>query len=224
MTQQEPVKAAKTKRRKLSAERIADAAMILIDEVGLESFSFRVLAKRLGCQAMSIYHYYPSKAHLFEALVEQCLREIPVPPPGKHWRDRMLQIARSIRDTAIRHPGFFLYFSIFRMNNRAGLQMLDGILRILEEITPDPETRACQFRSLSYYVMGAGVDEAMGHTHGPSAVQPVPQDEAVRDFPAIVAIGEYFDDRYHGEIFEYGLASMLDRIEADARKDIASGT
>lgn len=215
MTKPEPRITRPPKRQKLSPERIAETALALIDEAGLDSFSFRALAKRLGCQAMSIYHYYPSKAHLFEALVEICLAEIPVPAPDTPWCDGLRGVARAIRQMAIRHPGFFLYFSIFRMNNRAGLSMLDGVLRILEEITPDAERRAHQFRALSYYIMGAGLDEAMGYAHGPSAVDPVPADEAARDFPAIMAIGPYFQDPYHEAIFEYGLEAMLDRIAAD---------
>lgn len=202
---------------RLSAERIADEALSMIDERGLDNFSFRSLAQRLGCQAMSIYHYYPSKTHLYEALVNICLAEIVVPDPDEPWKDRLRAIAMSIRELAIRHPGFFLYFSIFRMNNRPGLALLDSVLRILEETGQDAETRACQFRTLSYYIMGAGVDEALGYAHGPSAVEPVPQDEAERDFPAIMAVGKYFGDDYHQEIFEYGVDVMLDRFEAEAR-------
>jgi AcrR family transcriptional regulator len=207
----------RAKREKLSAERIAEAAMQLIDEGGLDNFSFRSLAKRLGCQAMSIYHYYPSKAHLLEALVDMCLSEIAVPDPALPWRARLGQIAQSMRQVALRHPGFFLYFSIFRMNNRAGMTMLNSVLQILEDIGLDAANRARAFRSFSYYIMGAGVDEALGYAHGPSAVAPVPQDEAERAFPAIMAVGRYFGDDYHGEIFDYGVEAMLDRIEADVR-------
>jgi AcrR family transcriptional regulator len=218
MTQQNPDTAKKPRRPKLSAERIADVALALIDEVGLDNFSFRTLAERLGCRAMSIYHYYPSKAHLYEALVDICLDEIHSLPPNYPWRDRLRGVALSIRDVALTHPGFFLYFSIFRMNNRRGMTLLNDVLQILEDIGFDAATRARQFRSLSYYIMGAGLDESMGYARGPSAVEPVPQQEAARDFPAVAAAGAYFSEEYRRATFEYGLNALLDRIEAEARR------
>lgn len=207
----------KRKRKKLTADRIAETAINLIDEVGLDNFSFRTLAHRLGCQAMSIYHYYPSKAHLYEALVVLCLAEIPVPPIDLPWRERLRQTAHSIRKAALDHPGFFLYLAIFRMNNHAGLDFLNHILRIFEELGCDPLLRARQFRTLSYYIMGAGLDEAMGYAHGPSAVEPVPSEQAAREFPAIMAVGPYFGEAHHAGIFDYGLELMLDRFEVEAK-------
>lgn len=212
----------KAKRQKLSAERIADEAMTLIDEVGLDNFSFRSLAGRLGCQAMSIYHYYPSKAHLYEALVDICIAEVGTPPGDLSPWQRMRDVALSIRRVALTHPGFFLYFSIFRLNNISGLTFLNEILKILEETGLDTRTRARQFRVLSFYVMGAGVDESLGFTHGPSAVEPVPLAEAERDFPAIMSVGRYFGDDYHQEMFEYGLDILLDRFRAEAEAHTAA--
>ena len=58
----------KQKRPALSGERIATEAMALVDEGGIDALSFRTLAARLRCQAMSLYHYYPSKQHLIDAL------------------------------------------------------------------------------------------------------------------------------------------------------------
>ncbi len=43
----------------------------LIEADGLEAFSTRKLAAKLGCEAMSIYHYFPSKAHLMDALLDR---------------------------------------------------------------------------------------------------------------------------------------------------------
>lgn len=205
----------KRPRAALNAERIADEAMRLIDEAGLDGFSFRTLAARLGCQAMSLYHYFPSKAHLFEALVDTCIRETPLPPEDLPWRERIRRFTLAYRDTALRHPGFFLYFATFRLNNRAGMTFLDGILKIFEAASADPALRARQFRTISYYVTGACLDEALGYANGPSAMTPVPADEARRDFPSIIAVGQYFGKDHHEATFLYGLEVLLDRIEAD---------
>jgi AcrR family transcriptional regulator len=201
---------------RLSSERIATEALALIDEVGLSNFSFRSLAARLGCSAMSIYHYYPSKAHLFEAITDICLAEYSVTQTADGWRECLRRSALSIRNIALRHPGYFLHLAVFRMNSHSGMTILNDIVKVFETITSDAEKRACQFRALSYYIMGAGLDEAMGYARGPSSVAPVTNEQAARDFPAIVTVGRYFGEAHRTEIFEYGLDLMLDRFAAES--------
>ena len=58
-------------RGRLSRDMIEDAAFEVIEREGLSGFSMRKLAAALGCEAMSIYHHYPSQAHLYEALVDR---------------------------------------------------------------------------------------------------------------------------------------------------------
>ena len=55
-------------RAPLSRERIVNAAVELLDERGLTGFSMRALGERLGVEAMAIYHYFPNKQTLVEAL------------------------------------------------------------------------------------------------------------------------------------------------------------
>ncbi len=211
----------KKNRKPLSAGRIADAALALIDKKGLDGFSFRGLARVLGCEAMSIYHYYPSKAHLFDELVASCIREIEFPPAGADWLEQLRLFSQSFRRQALRHPGFFLYFAIYRMNNRAGLAFLDRLLSLLQLSGLPPERRAVHFRSVGYYLMGAGLDEAMGYIKGPSAAEPVPADEARRDFPAITAVGPYFSKDFHEQTFNDGLEALLANLKRDAERHAA---
>jgi AcrR family transcriptional regulator len=204
-------------RKPLSAERIAQAALDLVDKEGIDGFSFRVLAKKLGCEAMSIYHYYPSKAHLFDAMIEICIAETEVPPPELQWLERLRRLAHAYRATALRHPGFFLYFAIYRMNNRAGFSFLNRIVEIFQETGLPPARQAAHFRSIGYYIMGAGLDEAMGYIKGPSATIPIPEAQALRDFPAIMSLGPFFSKANHEATFEHGLETLLAKLEADAK-------
>ena len=51
---------ARIEKEPLSSERLELAALELIEEEGMAAFSTRRLAARLGYEAMSIYHYFPS--------------------------------------------------------------------------------------------------------------------------------------------------------------------
>jgi len=55
-------------REQLSRERITTAALELVEERGFKGLTMRALGERLGVEAMAIYHYFPSKEALLEAV------------------------------------------------------------------------------------------------------------------------------------------------------------
>ena len=190
-------------------------ALALMDAEGMAAFSFRTLAARLGCQAMSIYNYFPSKAQLYEALVDVCLADAVDYPEDGNWQDRMRAATAAYRRMALAHPGFFLFIATFRLNNRAGMGFLDRILRIFEATGLPAEARARHFRIMGYYLVGAMIDETMGYAKGPSATHPVPWEDAKRDFPAIAAVGPYFGTDRHQMTFEAGIEILIAGMEAE---------
>lgn len=210
-----PAPETNAERQPLNHDRIAQQAMALIDAEGLGGFSFRKLAKRLKCEAMSLYHYFPSKSHLFDALVNICIEETPIPAFEGDIRVWLRTFSLEYRATALRHPGFAQYFLIHRQNHREGLAWLDGCIAVFEQTGLPAEKRAILFRCLGYYMMGAALDESLGYARGPSAAEPVPAEEAARDFPAISAIGPYFSDAHHLPTFEAGLEVLLDWVDRE---------
>ena len=205
------------KREQLSGERIVSEALALIDREGLDGFSFRVLAKALGCEAMSIYHYYPSKTHLYDAMLDACLAEVDVPEPSPVWVESLRQVSHDLRAMALRHPGFFPYIAVHRLNTRFALGVLNRILALFDASGREPEWRAKRFRGLGYYLMGAMLDETSGYSKGPSTAEPVPDDVVAREFPAVASAGPYFAPPYHKATFEEGLETMLRQIEIEAK-------
>jgi AcrR family transcriptional regulator len=51
--------------------RILDAALTLVSELGSAGMSMRRLAAACGLNVATIYHYFPSKADLLQALIEE---------------------------------------------------------------------------------------------------------------------------------------------------------
>jgi len=60
----------------LSQDAIRTAALRLIDDDGLDAFSTRKLGAALGCEAMAIYWYYPSKEALLDAIVDLLMEDV----------------------------------------------------------------------------------------------------------------------------------------------------
>src|SRR6185295_4470078 len=98
-----PIARKRAKREPLSKERIELAALDLIEREGHNEFSMRKLAAQLGCEAMSLYHYFPSVAHLRDALLDRCVAETYLPPRDLPWLERMRGVAEGYRGAALAH-------------------------------------------------------------------------------------------------------------------------
>src|SRR5438445_4636103 len=135
-----------------SRERLAADAMALVDRDGLEALSTRRLGEELGCEAMSIYHHFPNKAHLMDALVDLMLADARVELlPESGWLERLRRSAHGFRAMALKHPKFFPYFAVHRLNTPAGVALIDGIIGILREAGFSDRDAATYFREIGYY-------------------------------------------------------------------------
>lgn len=209
----------------LSRERIEEAALALIERDGLEGFSTRKLATALGCEAMSIYHYFPSKAHLMDALVDRFVGEVGLPPAELPPVERMRRLAFDYRAAGLRHPNFYKLVALHRLNTAAGICWIDGVLAIFRGAGLDTETTARLFRVVGYYIGGAVLDETSGYAKGPSAAEPLSAEEVRRSFPEVEAVNPFFKSDQHAETFRVGLEMLLDGVAreiAAARKAAAA--
>jgi AcrR family transcriptional regulator len=210
---------AEGKRRKpLDRERIQHAALVLVERDGLDDFSMRRLGKKLGVEAMSIYHHYPSKAHLFDALVDRLLSQIEAPDATQPWKERARSLSLAYRAVLLRHPRFAQFMLLHRMNSRSGLAWLESVARIFADAGFDAESGARAFRILGYYLMGAIMDETAGYKRGPSAAEPVPPAEQAAIAPTIIAFGPYFASEHWEATFLAGLELVLGELERLKRR------
>jgi AcrR family transcriptional regulator len=201
------------KREPLSPDRIVEKALELVECEGLTGFSFRKLAGNLQCEAMSIYYHYPSKAHLFDAMTARCLQKVVWLPAAAPWREALRHGLTEFRRLAQENPAFFQFLALYRMNSEAGLTVLETILGIFRNAGSTPQQSARYFRLLSYYVVGAALDETSGYAKGPSAAEPVAGEIVARDFPNVACVGPYFGSAGFDQTFFTGLDLLLDGIE-----------
>jgi len=88
----------------LSRERVVAAAIELADADGLASLSMRSVARRLGVEAMSLYHHVANKEDLLDGMVDAVFAEFHTPTPGGDWVQELRRRSRSARDVLKRHP------------------------------------------------------------------------------------------------------------------------
>ncbi|WCO67594.1 TetR/AcrR family transcriptional regulator [Iamia majanohamensis] len=88
----------------LTRERVLGAAVALADEEGIGAVTMRALARRLGVEAMSLYHHVAGKEQILDGMVDLVFGEVDLPRVGAPWRPAMRARAASARDVLGRHP------------------------------------------------------------------------------------------------------------------------
>jgi AcrR family transcriptional regulator len=190
----------------LNRERIEEEALALIEREGMEAFSTRRLGEALGCEAMSLYHHFPSKAHVLDALVDRVLSGIPIPQRDLGPHERLRQLAHHWRAMARRHARFYPWLALHRWNSSTGVAFLGEILSCFIDAGLSDEQAA---RVLGYYMLGATLDETSGYAQGPSSLSPITEEDLKRRHPEVARAGRYFAPDQFDQTFELGLALVL---------------
>lgn len=205
-------------RTPLSADRIEEAALAAIERIGLTAFSMRKLAEDLGCTAMSLYHYYPSKDHLMDALIDRVVGSLPpLEPPDVPWRERLRRVALDWRAMALARPALFPFIATHRMNTPRCLAWLDSVVALVRDGTASDEEAARLFRAIGYYLEGSGLEETAGYGAGPSTVSPVPDALMAERYPHVTAAAPWFTPAERQATFLRGLDALIDGWTRPAR-------
>ncbi len=137
----------------LSKSAIATAALALIDEAGLESFSTRKLGVRLGVEAMALYHHFPSKKLLGDWVAASLRSQVPLPPGDLGWRSWLGQAARGWRAMALAHSNAFPLLLAHPANEED--ELFAGQCRVLADAGLSQQEAARTARIVSAFVTGA---------------------------------------------------------------------
>ncbi|MFV0259222.1 MAG: TetR/AcrR family transcriptional regulator C-terminal domain-containing protein [Acidimicrobiales bacterium] len=89
----------------LSRRVIAERALAITDEHGLEGLSMRKLGAELGVEAMSLYHYVDSKSDLLDAMLDLLYSEISLPAdiPEDDWEQLVRASLRAYCEVLLNH-------------------------------------------------------------------------------------------------------------------------
>jgi len=144
-------------RPRLSRERIAAAALDLIDRDGLEAFSTRRLGEALGVEAMALYHHFPSRAAMLDAVAERLVGAIKLPPTSPDILGWLAETARRYVAVGRAHPQAFALLATRRLNTEAGLLFVERILGALAAAGATPALAADIFRAIGAFANGAAL-------------------------------------------------------------------
>ncbi len=205
----------------LSRERVVAAAVELADADGLTSLSMRSVARRLGVEAMSLYHHVANKEDLLDGMVDAVFAEFHAPVPGHDWARELRRRSQSARDVLKRHPWAVGLMDSRRSPGMATLLHHDAVLGCLREAGFSLELTGHAFAVLDAHLYGFLVQELSlafdGEQDlaelGAALVQNLPPGQLpyFREFTLDHALQPGYD---FGNEFEVGLDLILEGLAA----------
>lgn len=166
---------------------IADAAIAIADDNGIDAVSMRAIATRLGVGTMTLYTWVENKDDLIAVMSNALAAQMVVPEPmPADWREALTLIAVATRDVFAEHPWML---SGGRPAGRIGANMLrhvDQSLRAVKDLELDWRTRSSILQAIDNYAIGY----AMAHQRRSARRDAHAERDAADYGRAFAAVGE----------------------------------
>jgi AcrR family transcriptional regulator len=96
-----------------TSQQIYRCALRILETEGLQAVSMRRVAKEVGITAMAIYHHFPSREAMLDAVVDSEFQQLvgffSQPNGSLSFEDAMIHIMDGYIDYALAHPCIFDY-------------------------------------------------------------------------------------------------------------------
>jgi AcrR family transcriptional regulator len=220
--------AAKPRRAGLSVDKVVTAAVELADAEGLDAVSMARVAKALGFTTMSLYRHVRSKDELLVLMMDRVMA-LPPAEPYEGWRAGLAGWAWDILRLVRAHP-WVLYVRISPPPaTPSSVTLMERGLAPLAGTSLAEEEKAQLILTINGYVFWqARLETELAPGSGDPATDPLVAYVTVMHtlvderWPAVrrVVDAGVFDDEEdtRDADFEFGLARILDGVEAMLRR------
>ncbi|WP_328764783.1 TetR/AcrR family transcriptional regulator [Streptomyces sp. NBC_00272] len=207
----------------LSRLTVAETALRLLNEGGLDKLTLRAIAQELDVKAPALYWHFKNKQELIDEMATEMFRRMAASPDASAaddlslpWRERMLLANRSLRRALLAYRDGARVFTGSRFTGTEhGQQSEDHLRALLAQGFELPQAVRATTTAFAY-TLGFVIEE--------QGVHPVPGErregydvtergERLADYPLAAAAGEHLFQEYD-ERFEEGLQIVVDGIAA----------
>ncbi|MEY9894862.1 TetR/AcrR family tetracycline transcriptional repressor [Catenulispora sp. MAP5-51] len=202
---------------KLEREAIVEAAIALLDEVGLDGLSMRRLAKDLDVQAPALYWHFKNKQELLDhMLVAMGTEELRVPRAGQAWDDWLIERTRLLYHGLNKHRDGARLAARTRPTEDL-YPRLEAMLEVLSAAGFTPQEGLRGLLAISAYVTGSALERegSRGRAADAERAELAPENGMpdLSQYPNLTAAAEAAPDP--DAIFEYGLRAIVAGLRAE---------
>jgi TetR/AcrR family tetracycline transcriptional repressor len=148
-------------KRALDLCSIVAAAVEVIDEVGLDGLSLRVVGQRLDVTPMALYHHIDSKAALLDLVLDATIGTVSLEDLPADPIDGLVEIAQRYRRAFAARPGVAPLLALRQTpKGPASRRLITTILDLLRAAGLDEAGVAAAYVMVAQLVMGTVVTES----------------------------------------------------------------
>jgi AcrR family transcriptional regulator len=199
----------------MALARIVDAALALVDHVGVAEFSMRTLADRLSSSTATLYRHVSGKDEILTYVADRILGEvaarIQAGAPAPTWDTAIIAGAESLFAVLRSHPKAVVLFLGHVPAGPNALLAREHALRALLAAGLSPHVAAQTYTVVARYVIGFGLqlgEESLGSQAVDDDLSTLYRTLDPRRFPATLSLADSLP-RPLAEEFHFGLHLIL---------------
>lgn len=172
----------------MNLARIVEAARTQLDAGGLEAFSMRSLATRLGVTPMALYRHAGDREQLLGLVLDEVSSSFPDLDLPDDPRERIRTLICAVFDTLIARRWIAEVLRAGGPGGAGALWLVDQILAAAQELGLSGDEALAMYRALWNYTVGsvlAGV--AVADRHGAAATERKVHALGAHHFPHLAA-------------------------------------
>jgi AcrR family transcriptional regulator len=196
----------------LTVAAIVDAACAELEAGGLNGFSIRRVAKRLGVTPGALYQHVSSKEGLLDRVADRYLGELALPAGGSDWRETVEGFVDDLRLLVLRRPLVAHVMLHHQVDGIGSYRIADAVLGVLRTAGFDDLTAVQLFTTISTYTLGFALHEVTRAPARPDAQARAAHltDSFGETFPHLTAAADEYV-RWSSEAnFRAAVARLLD--------------
>ncbi|MES2742093.1 MAG: TetR family transcriptional regulator [Pseudomonadota bacterium] len=226
-----------TVRVRLDCARIAQTALGLIDQEGIEQLSMRRIGAALGVEAMALYHHFRNKAELLDGVKDHLLQRVEAGlTPGAAPLETLRESFCALRQIGVDHPDIFPGMGSARYRTERAMQYYERLFDVFYAAGLNAEQSARYYRLLSSFTVGTAIAQPPQGARAVAANAPAVSltpvaaqtDERMRPidgaphvlgggrrFPTLRQISPFLEGPNMDAIFQFGLDTIFSTLRAE---------
>ncbi|GHO99425.1 TetR family transcriptional regulator [Reticulibacter mediterranei] len=216
------VEQAGRKQAHLKRETVVQAALNLLNDVGLEGLTMRRLADHLGVQVAALYWHFKNKQELLNAMADAMIadwgRDLP---DDEDWAHRLQAGVQDLRRCLLAYRDGARVLADTYVAEENTLRCAEILCEILVQSGCPPASIFNAGWTMLYYVIGLTIEEQAFHTSVDSAYQrilaaalPSPQ------YPMLSMFQPYLENYDFDARFNYGLNLIIEGLRQESNKSM----
>ncbi|MEV4918942.1 TetR/AcrR family transcriptional regulator C-terminal domain-containing protein [Streptomyces tirandamycinicus] len=207
-------------REPLSRDRIIGAALVIIDEEGVEALSMRRIAARLGVQAMSLYNHVRGKDDILDGVTEFITDDMRMPRRmAGGWEEGIRDLSYGFRRASLRHPRACELVLMRQLSTPTALAPVDTMIAMMLDHGFDEEVAVHVLRLFISFQVGTLLQEVRS---GPGSGREARNPEerlaaraayfAGSGFPAVAKVAPILAVNDHEAEFAFGVELLISAL------------